>query len=411
MRVLPTQFEWFLALRFLREGRYQTALTLAGVAVGVGVIVFLGALISGLQTSLIEKTLGSQPHVVVRPPDEEARPMLSLPGVAVAPRVGRSAQRPRTIPKWAETAGRIERVPGVVATSPVAAGAAFAVRGDVSKAVALRGVDEARFNQIVNVAGHLVSGRFRLGAGDVVIGFELAGDLGLRVGDKLRLSTAETPAGEVFSVAGTFDLGAKDVNERWVLAPLRTAQSLLALDDGITSIEVRVDDIFAAGRVAAEVADRTWLVAEPWTVTNAQLLVGLRSQNASSYMIQAFVVLAVALGIASVLVVSVVQKSREIGILKAIGTSTGAAQRVFLAQGAVIGLVGSAFGCALGVALAVFFRGLALAPDGSPIFPVDLAPWRFAWAAGLATVVGIVSAVFPARRAARLDPAQVIRYG
>lgn len=215
----------------------------------------------------------------------------------------------------------------------------------------------------------------------------------------------------MFQVGAIFDLGAKDVNERWVLAPLRSAQTLLALEGGVTSIEARISDIFDADRIARDVADRTWLEAEPWTRINAQLLVGLRSQNASSYMIQFFVVLAVALGIASVLVVSVVQKSREIGILKAIGTSTGSAQRVFLIQGAILGLAGSVLGGMLGAALAIFFRGMALNPDGSPIFPVDLAPWRFVMAASVATVVGTLSAVFPARRAARLDPAEVIRYG
>jgi lipoprotein-releasing system permease protein len=386
-------------------------LTLAGVAVGVGVIVFLGALISGLQTSLIDKTLGSQPHLVVRPPDEAARPMLEPAGTAVASRIEKAAQRLRAIPDWPLTVSRIEHTPGITATSPIAAGAAFAQRGDASKAVALRGVDDARFGRIVNVSAHLVAGRFRMQGNEVVLGVELARDLGLGVGDKLRVTTAETPGGDVFLVGGIFDLGAKDVNERWVLAPLRSAQTLLGLDDGVTSIEARVSDIFDAERIAHDVADRTWLVAEPWTRINAQLLTGLRSQDASSYMIQFFVTLAVALAIASVLVVSVVQKSREIGILKAIGTSTGAAQRVFLIQGALIGLAGSALGGGLGAALAVLFRGMALNPDGSPVFPVDLAPWRFAMAAAVATVVGTLAAVFPARRAARLDPAEVIRYG
>jgi lipoprotein-releasing system permease protein len=128
-------------------------------------------------------------------------------------------------------------------------------------------------------------------------------------------------------------------------------------------------------------------------------------------MIQFFVVLAVALGIASMLVVSVVQKSREIGILKAIGTSTGQTMGVFLLQGTILGLAGSALGCGLGALLALLFRSMALAPDGSPVFPVDLTWTRFVAASAVATVVGVVAAVAPARRAARLDPAEVIRYG
>jgi lipoprotein-releasing system permease protein len=404
------RFEVIVSLRFLREGRFQTLLTLAGVAVGVAVIVFLSALISGLQTSLVANTLGSQPHVVVRPQDETARRMVAEGETAVAARVEKAAVRTRTLPDWPLNLTRIERVPGVVATSPIAAGAAFVVKGDVSKAVALRGVDTDRFDRIVNVSGRMKGGRFRLDGNDVVLGVGLARDLGLGIGDKVRLVT-EGGRSDVFTVGGLFDLGAKDLNERWVLASIRNAQTLLNLEDGITSIEVRVDSIFDADRMAADITDRTGLVAETWMEINRPLLVGLKSQSMSSWMIQFFVVLAVALGIASVLVVAVVQKSREIGILKAIGTSTRQTMAIFLLQGGLLGLVGSALGCALGALLAIGFRSMAVAPDGSPIFPVDLTWTRFAAASTMATVVGMVAAVAPARRAARLDPAEVIRYG
>jgi lipoprotein-releasing system permease protein len=145
--------------------------------------------------------------------------------------------------------------------------------------------------------------------------------------------------------------------------------------------------------------------------TNAQLLVGLRSQGSSSIMIQVFVVLAVALGIASVLAVSVVQKSREIGILKAMGVATGRVVRIFLLQGAIVGLAGSAVGVLVGIGLSLFFASLATNPDGTPTFPVNLNALLYARSALIATSVGIVAAVLPARRAARLDPAQVIRGG
>jgi lipoprotein-releasing system permease protein len=145
--------------------------------------------------------------------------------------------------------------------------------------------------------------------------------------------------------------------------------------------------------------------------TNAQLLTGLRSQNASSIMIQTFVVLAVALGIASVLAVSVVQKSREIGILRATGTSTRQVQRIFLLQGAILGLLGSALGVALGVGLGLFFSNLARNPDGTSTFPVSLDPVLYLRSAALAVGVGLAAALLPARRAARMNPADIIRSG
>jgi lipoprotein-releasing system permease protein len=128
-------------------------------------------------------------------------------------------------------------------------------------------------------------------------------------------------------------------------------------------------------------------------------------------MIQVFVILAVALGIASVLAVSVVQKAREIGILKATGTLTRSVTRVFLLQGAVLGTAGSLIGIAIGTTLALFFAGLARNPDGSATFPVDLNLWLYARSVAVALTVGVLSAILPARRAARMDPATVIRNG
>lgn len=404
------RFEWFIALRYLREGRVQTLLILAGVAVGVAVIVFLSALISGLQSSLIERTLGSQAHLVVRPPREEARVLPPDGPAAVTTRREKAVQRLRSIADWQQVRAAVDRVPGILATTPTVAGSAFVSRATTSKSVALRGVEPESFNRIINMEGRIVSGRYRIAGTEALIGTELADELGAAVGDKLRISSADG-RGEVFTVSGIFDLGNKDVNERWVLVPLRAAQNLLDLVGGASTIEAKVEDIFGADAVARSVAERTGLLVDSWTRINAQLLIGLRSQNSSKYMIQFFVIVAVALGIASVLVVAVVQKSREIGIMKAVGTPTRRVTRIFLIQGALLGLAGSALGSALGAGLSLFFASLAKNPDGSPTFPVDLSPALFLAASLLATVTGLVAAVVPARRAARLDPAVVIRYG
>jgi lipoprotein-releasing system permease protein len=128
-------------------------------------------------------------------------------------------------------------------------------------------------------------------------------------------------------------------------------------------------------------------------------------------MIQAFVIIAVALGIASVLGVSVIQKSRQIGILKATGTSTRSVTWIFLIQGAIVGLAGSTGGALIGTALATFFRHAVKNPYGESLFSVALTPGLFLTAGLVALGTGLVASVFPARRAAQLDPAQVIRNG
>lgn len=403
-------FEWFIAVRFLREGRMQTLLILVGVGVGVGVIVFLAALMNGLQTSLIKQTLGSQAHIVLHAPDEAPRLIATEPSVAVAARVEKAAQRVRSIEQWQQIVDDVGRVPGVLASSPTVTGPAFALRGSASISVSLRGVVPELFDAIIPVSSRLTAGAFRLLGGEAAIGVDLAADLGVAVGDKVRIVANEGRA-ETFTIGGIFDLGNKDVNKRWVLIPLRSAQTLLDLVGGVSTIDLRVDDVFNAETISVEIASREGLVADSWMKTNAQLLTALKSQDSSKYMIQFFVIVAVALGIASVLVVSVVQKSREIGILRAVGTSRARVMRIFLIQGGLVGLAGSAIGSALGAGLALFFATLARNADGTPIFPIDLTPTLFLSAAAIAIFTGLIAAVVPARRAARLDPASVIRYG
>jgi len=403
-------FELFVAVRFLKEGRMQTLLILVGVAFGVGVMIFLNALISGLQATLIKQTLGSQPHVVVRPQEHQPRPLLLDSSSAIASHIEKSSQRTPSMDSWQPLLATIASVKGVVAAAPTVAGSAFATKGEVGKSVALRGIDTDQYGRVIDVAAKLRSGEFRVGGSDAVIGAELAKDLGLVVGDKLRLATAEGRS-DVYTIKGIFDLGNKDVNQRWVFVSLRTAQTMLDLVGSISTIEVRVEQVFDADSIATEIGSRTGLVADSWMKLNQQLLIGLKSQNSSSYMIQFFVMVAVTLGIASVLVVSVVQKSREIGILKATGTSTARVMRIFFIQGGIVGLAGSALGSGIGTVLSLIFASLAKNPDGSPTFPVDLNVQLFATAITVATLTGLLAAVAPARRAAKLDPATVIRYG
>ena len=405
------RFEWTVAVRYLRDQRIQTGLILAGIGVGVGVMIFLSALINGLQQSILDRTLGTQAHIVVRPPEDVVRPILRSEGrTAVLSNLQQPPQRLRSIVPWQQAIESIEAVGEVVAVAPTVAGSAFALRGLANRSIALRGVDPDSYVRIVDMRSKIVDGAFRLLAGEAAIGTELAKDLGVRIGDKIRVTT---PAGraQVFTVAGIFDAGNKDLNERWVFVPLRAAQTVLDLQGGISTIEVKVAEPFAAEEVSRTLAARTGLVADSWMKLNRDLLVALRSQNSSSWMIQFFVMVAVALGIASVLIVSVVQRSREIGILRAIGTPRARVLRIFLLQGALLGAAGSVLGIFIGSGLALFFASLAKNPDGSVTFPVDLNPRLFLFASTVAIVTGVLAAISPAQRAASLDPAEVIRSG
>ncbi len=405
-------FELIVALRYLREGKGQTWLILTGIGVGVGVIIFLSALITGLQKSLVARTLGSQAHVIVRPREEIPRVLPTRDGAVRDATVERPAQRVRSIVQWQRARADIARIPGVVATAPSISGPAIAVRGDGANSVLVRGIEPDSYGRIVNLEAFLKAGRLDLDGFKAVIGTGLAANLGLEVGDRfrLRVGTERDDAGlAVYTVSGIFDIGNKDLNERWVFVSLRAAQSLFGLEGGVSAIEVKGAEIYDAEPLAVLITERTGLVADSWMRSNEQLLTGLRSQSSSSLMIQSFVILAFALGIASVLAVSVVQKSREIGILRATGTSRAQILRIFLLQGSILGLVGSAVGIALGIVLGVFFSRLARNPDGSATFPVSIDTVLYLRSAAIAVGVGLVSAILPARRAARMNPAQIIR--
>jgi lipoprotein-releasing system permease protein len=299
--------------------------------------------------------------------------------------------------------------PDVIAAAATVSGSAFALRGTANRSVALRGVDQESYIGILDLRSKLTVGTFDVTGTHAVIGVELAKELGLSVGDSVRL-TAPQERSEVFTVSGLFDVGNKDLNLRWVFISLRSGQTMMDLSGGVSSIELKVQDIFSAEKAARDLGAAMGLRADSWMTLNSQILIGLRSQDSSSIMIQFFVIVAVVLGIASVLVVSVIQRGRQIGILRAFGTRREQVLRIFLLQGGILGLVGSLGGILLGSILALVFQRLAMNPDGSPIFPVALTVWLYARAVLVALLTGLVGSWLPARRAAALDPAEAIRY-
>lgn len=409
-------FEWIVAIRFLREGRLQTLFIVAGVALGVAVIVFMSALMTGLQMNFIRRVLSAQGHIQLLPPKEVTRPLrlgiYGQPGEVEAAIVQVPLQRLKSIDQWQAVAGQIRAMPEVLVVSPMAGGSALVVRGIASRAITVAGIDPALYYRIVTLPDKIVHGKAELTGSDILIGTELATDLGVNVGDKLRLTTVSSAiasADTTLTIAGIFDLGNKAANVRSTFVALRTAQSLLALPGGVTSLDVTVRDVYAAEVVAQRITAVTGVEADSWIKTNAELFTAIAAQNTSNSAIRFFVGLSVAFGIASVLAVVVVQKSREIGILRAMGISQGQVMRVFLLQGGLLALAGSVAGSALGAGVLALWQHTAHSADGTPLFALVLEPSLFIEALALATVTGLVAALSPARRAARLDPVVAIR--
>ena len=394
----------------MREGLLQTLFIITGVALGVAVIVFMSSLIYGLQGSIIRRTLDYQAQIVVLPPEEVARSLRHAEtnqansAILIQPR----AQRLRSVDQWQKVRTMVLQMQGVNVVSPIVSGAGFVLRADANKAVSIVGIEPDTYLKLIALKSKIIAGTADVTTSDIVIGSELAKNLGVWLNDKIILQTA-TRAGITLKIGGIFDYGNKGANERIVYVALRTAQSILNLPGGATSVEINLNDPYQAQIVAEQIQAQTGLKVESWITTNKELFTALYGQKITFFVIRLFVGLTAALGIASVLVVSVVQKSKEIGILRATGTTRVQILRIFLLQGALYGLIGSIFGSAASWGLLIAWRNLAKNPDGTPFFVLSFDPMYFIYAGLGAMLIGIISAVFPAQRAARLDPAVAIR--
>lgn len=194
---------------------------------------------------------------------------------------------------------------------------------------------------------------------------------------------------------------------------LGTVQDIFKVGDAISSIELQIDDVFEADIIATDLAnsfDRELKVSD-WKSDNAQLLSGLNGLSISSLIIQVFVVISVVLAIASVLIISVVQKVRQIGILKAMGVSDAVASRIFILQGAMLGILGATAGIILGSGMLYASTKFALNPDGTPVIPVTLSFSLIATSWSIAFIAAIVASIIPSISSNKLSLMDVIKNG
>jgi lipoprotein-releasing system permease protein len=401
-------FEVIAAIRFLREGLVQTLLIIVGVAVGVSVIVFMSALLNGVQSNILNRVLSTQAQVVISPRQEVSRPLLSDNDARVIRVVQNRTQRQVTVDQWRKLRATFSRMPEISVVSPMASGAAFIVRGSATRTVTLTGIEPEHYFHFVAIPDYLVAGSAKLAGQDIIVGKELAEDLGIKIGDGLLLRSASGGTGTL-KVIGIYDLGNKGFNERTVISTLRTSQNLLSMVGDVSNIDLTLKDPYLADTIADTIAATHPVEVNSWIRTNAQFFTAMRTQRISFSAIRTSVGLSVALGIASVLVVSVVQRSREIGILRAMGAAQGQIMRVFLVQGGIVGLIGSVFGSLLARGFLTMWQMFAKNPDGTPFFQVSIQPSLYVLTAILAAICGVLAAAVPALRAARLDPVVAIR--
>ena len=376
------KFAFSVAKRFLGYNKGQTLMIMIGIAIGVSVQIFIGLLISGLQDSLIDKTVGSTPHITITQQDS-----LSFYDFEI-------------------------KNDEFTAVAFQAEGPAFALSENDDASILLRGLSEDG-DKLYKLSEKLVEGQMPSKKNDVIIGLGLKEKLNTKLNDTLTLRTVANQTVDV-KVVGIVDLKVESINNSWVLSTLPTAQGLFEIDDEITSIAIQVKDVFAADTLAEEIKSNlpvTDLKVINWKEQNEDLLSGLNGQSISSIMIQVFVLVSVVLGIASVLAITVLQKSKQIGILKAMGIPDNSASLIFLFQGLILGVYGAILGVLFGLGLILAFTTFARNPDGSALIPINFDITFILFSGSVAVLSALIASFIPAARSKKLSPIEVIRNG
>jgi lipoprotein-releasing system permease protein len=402
MKGRKNRYEWMIALRFLIKGKGQTLLIILGIAVGVAVQFFLSSLIGGLQTSLIDNTVGSAPHINILPADRMAKPLDNSNAKSDNSRV---LYEERTeIYSWQQYVNDLKKDPRILYAAPAANGSGFIERGTSVVPVFVKGLTAADGLDIYKINKKIVAGIPELSSDSALLGKGIADRLSLAIGDKFYLRNDK--GDQMFlRVGGIFDLGGAAGNEL-VVVSMDMVRSFFGIE-GVSVIEVQVKDVFAAEKIAREYGRRYERVKlESWQEKNRELLTALSSQSSSSGTIQFFVIVSISLGIASVLAIAAVQKQRQLGILKAMGTTNRSASKIFVIQGFLLGSVGSVLGVTFGLLLSyAFMSGTGYA------FGFQINAMTLGTPIVLALIASVLASTIPARRAAKLSPIEVIRNG
>ncbi len=380
-----------IAIRFLTASLGQTLLIMIGISVGVSVQIFIGSLIQGLQQSLLASTIGSSPHITIVS-DTSKKEFSEY--IDLADEIRSTDERIKTVT--------------YVLDEP-----AFLLTEDTSQSLLIRGLPLSETEDIYHFQEALTEGRLPASSAEILLGSPLKEQYGLSVGDMITLLSTDNTALSC-TITGFFDLKVASLNESWGIMSLSAAQQYFAFPDQVTGIELQLYDpyVFEADLVAdklQELPDFTSWQVQNWKVQNESLLSGLQGQSISSIMIQVFVMISVVLGIASVLAISVLQKSKQIGILKAMGMKNRLTSFIFLAQGAILGLGGALLGIMLGLALSFSFTKFAVTSDGSPVVALSIQPWFIILSGAIAVTASLAASLLPAIRSSRLNPIDIIR--
>jgi len=400
-------FEWKVALGHIRSRRHHafisliTVISVLGVAIGVAALVTVIAVMTGFSTYMQDRILGTTSHILIQGPAagiKDADKILNI----------------------------VSSRNDVVAASPFIAGQALIkFEGDVT-GVVVRGIDPASEGGVTDLSGKMTIGSIdSLDEKGIVIGIEMMRIHGLKPGDTVTLvspSETSSPFGMIprmrqFRIKGVFDTGMYQYDTGLVLMTLGAAQSFFGMGDRVTGVEVKVRDIYRAGSIAASLRGDLGpgYRVRDWREMNRNLFSALKLEKMTMFVILVLIIIVAAFNIVGTLILTVMEKGKDIAILKAMGATRGAIGRIFMLEGLIIGLSGTFLGLLLGLALSWTLANYHLVELPSSVYYVTTIPVRvkFLDVAAIsisAVAVSFLATLYPSRRAASLDTIEVLRY-
>ena len=411
-------YELFIGLRYLKAKRKQTFVSLitlisiAGVMVGVTALIVVIAVMNGFKEDLRDKILGVTSHVVISRFDGN-------------------------ISKYQEVRAKVGEVSGVNAATPfIYTQVMISSRKAISGAV-LRGIEPKTASKVINLPKNLRAGSLEeleaenkpegmRSTPGIILGNELARNIGALRGDPVTVISplgrltplGRVPRSQTFRVAGIFDSGMYEYDSTIAYVSLWAAQRFLGIGDRVTGIEVRVDDIYEADRVARAIGkalDGYPYWSRDWMRMNKNLFSALKLEKIVMFIILTLIILVAAFNIVGTLIMVVIEKTRDIAILKSMGATRRSIMKIFMIEGAVIGLVGTLLGLLGGYTLCTLLATYKFIELPSDVYyistlPVQMNPLDVALIAVAAIVITLAASVYPAWQASRFDPAEAIRY-
>ncbi len=378
-----------VAIRFLKANKWQTAFIILGIAVGVSIQIFIGVLITSLQKNIVNNVIGNSSQITI----------VSSSDVNVQ------------IENYDKLINKLEDFDQLSAISVAQDSPALTNASGKTTSIFVRGLDIDNSDKIYKIKDRIIDGDAPKGNNKVIVGKELSEELKLEIGDTFYIQIAAKSIDQEVEITGIYDFNVAAINELWIIMTLESAQNILVGGNNtVTSIEMQVYEqfYFEADVIAQDIEkeiDNNDVKVTNWIDQNQDLQGGLQAQSTSSYLIQAFAIISVVIAIASVLSITVLQKNRQLGILKAMGINNRDASKIFIYEGLFFGIGGAIGGILLGIFLLFGFS------FSSSVITIEIDPIFLLISAIIVISAAIIASISPALKSSKLDPIEVIRSG